>query len=126
MKLVLDASALLAYLHQEQGKEQIVGRLAECGISSVNWSEVMQKVLAKGIDAEQVGALLRELELRIEPFTATQAEIAASLWSRTSGLGLSLADRACLALAIDKSLPVLTADRTWEAPQLGVEVHLIR
>lgn len=129
MKLLLDASALLAYLHQEPGMEPIAGRLAECGIFSVNWSEVMQKVLAKSIDTARVGELLRERELSIEPFTATQAEIAADLWSRISGLGLSLAERACLALAMDKSLPVLTADRTWEVGDvrpLGVEVRLIR
>lgn len=109
--------------------EPIAGRLAECGIFSVNWSEVMQKVLAKSIDTARVGELLRERELSIEPFTATQAEIAADLWSRISGLGLSLAERACLALAMDKSLPVLTADRTWEVGDvrpLGVEVRLIR
>jgi PIN domain nuclease of toxin-antitoxin system len=123
---VLDASALLAYLHREPGAEHVEGRIAEFCISSVNWSEVVQKSLAKGVDVSQMIKFLRELELTIEPFTAKQAETSAQLWPMTQELGLSLADRACLALALDKSLPVLTADRIWKQLKLDLDIQVVR
>ena len=126
MIAVLDASALLAYLHREPGKEQVEGRIADLCISSVNWYEVVQKTLAKGVDVSKMIKLLRDLELTIEPFSDRQAESAAQLWPETRELGLSLADRACLALALEKSLPVLTTDRVWKKLKLGLEVRLMR
>ncbi len=123
---VLDASALLAYLHGEPGGEHIEGHVAEFCISSVNWSEVVQKALAKGVDVVRMTQWLRGLDLTIEAFTDTQAETAAHLWSQTRDLGLSLADRACLALALDKSLPVLTTDRVWQQLELKLEVRVVR
>ena len=69
---------------------------------------------------------LRGLNLTVEAFTDTQAETAAHLWSQTQHLGLSLADRACLALALDKSLPVLTTDRVWQQLELTLEVRVVR
>jgi len=126
MRGVLDASALLAYLHGEPGGEQVEGHIAEFCISSVNWSEVVQKALAKGVDVTSMIQWLRGLDLTIEAFTDTQAETAAHLWSQTQDLALSLADRACLALALDKSLPVLTTDRAWQQLKLELEVHVVR
>ena len=123
---VLDASALLAYLHREPGKDQVEGRIAELCISSVNWSEVVQKTLAKGVDASKMIEFLHDLELTIEPFSDWQAETAAQLWPETHELGLSLADRACLALALEKSLPVLTTDRVWKKLKLDLDVQLVR
>ncbi len=69
---------------------------------------------------------LGRLGVSFEPFTPRQAELAAALWSRTHRYGLSLADRACLALALDRSLPVMTADRTWAQLDLGLEVRVLR
>ncbi len=126
MKGVLDASALLAYLHGEPGGERVEGHIADFCISSVNWSEVVQKALAKGVDVTSMTQWLRGLDLRIEAFTEAQAETAAHLWLKTRNLGLSLADRACLALALDKSLPVLTTDRAWQQLRLELEVHVVR
>ena len=126
MKGVLDASALLAYLHGEPGGEQVEGHVAEFCISSVNWSEVVQKALAKGVDVRRMTQWLQGLDLTIEAFTDTQAETAANLWSHTRDLGLSLADRACLALALHKSLPVLTTDRVWQQLNLKLEVRVVR
>ncbi len=126
MKGVLDASALLAYLHGEPGGEHIQGRVAEFCISSVNWSEVLQKALTKDVDVKRMTDWLRGLDLTIEAFTDTQAETAAHLWSQTQHLGLSLADRACLALALDKSLPVLTTDRVWQQLEPTLEVRVVR
>ncbi len=109
MKTILDASALLAYLHKEAGWEAVQIVMAEACIGTVNWSEVAQKIRQKGMDAETVRSLLEELGLTIIPFSVEQAEIAASLWSDSKPFGLSLADRACLGLAIEQNASVLTS-----------------
>ncbi len=126
MKVVLDASAILAFLHRESGWEVVQPTIGDGCISAVNWCEVAQKIAEKDLDASQARRLLGDLGLVIEPFSPEQAELTASLWTRTRNLGLSLADRACLALAMDKELPAITADRAWAAVELDVEIEVIR
>jgi PIN domain nuclease of toxin-antitoxin system len=121
---VLDASALLAYLHDEPGGDSV--RLADALISSVNWSEVVQKAIANGVDTQGMRQDLESLGLSIVSFGAHEAELAAELWERTRGVGLSLGDRACLALGMLTKLSVLTADRSWQSLSLGVDIRLIR
>ncbi len=123
---VLDASAVLAYLHREPGWDVVQSCIGAACMGTVNWSEVAQKTVRKGLNVEVVRGLLMEVGLSIEPFSATQAEIAARLWERTRSYGLSLADRACLALAIERQAAVLTADRAWADLALGVDIHLLR
>ena len=125
MTLVLDASALLAWLHRESGGELVGTVLDGASISAVNWSEVIQKSLQKEVEVQGMLDEVTDLGLTVEPFTAAQAEQAARLWAQTRGSGLSLGDRACLALAMDRSAPVLTADRDWASLALGVEVQLL-
>ena len=117
VRSVLDASALLAMLHGELGADNVERAVSHAAISAVNWSEVVQKSLARRVDTAGMRTELEALGLRIIPFTADHAERAASLWSHTERAGLSLGDRACLALGLDLTLPVLTADRTWKALQ---------
>ena len=124
MKLILDASALLAWLQAEPGAEVVEAELAEAAMSSLNWSEVLQKSLAHGIDITGLQADLEALGLLILPFSASDAEAAARLW--TTGSGLSLADRACLALGIQHGVPVWTTDRLWSRVATGATVHVIR
>jgi len=50
----------------------------------------------------------------------------AALRLPTRSLGLSLADRACLALARRLDLPVITAGLTWLGADVGVEIRSIR
>ena len=126
MTPVLDASALLAWLHRESGGERVAAVLDGAAMSAVNWSEVIQKSLQKGVEVQGIRDELTDLGLTVAPFTATQAEQAARLWAQTRGLGLSLGERACLALAMDRSAPVLTADRDWGGLALGVEVQFLR
>lgn len=126
MSVVLDASALLAWLHDEPGAERVAAVLDGALVSAVNWSEVVQKLLQRGADIEGMDADAVELGVTIEPFTAAHANAGARLWARTRKAGLSLADRACLALAQDRALPVLTADQTWAALGLDTEIVLIR
>ena len=124
--VVLDASALLAVLHREPGAEWVEPVLHTAQLSSVNWSEVFQKALARGVDVRDLRRDLESLGLEIVPFTAEQGEEAARLWPLTRSLGLSLGDRACLALARLAGLPALTADGDWARADVGVEVRLIR
>lgn len=112
MSIVLDASALLAFLQDEDGADIVETALDDdprCG--AANWSEVAQQVLAAGRDWPLVRALLTSYEIRIEPVVADDAEWAARRWTR--GEGLSLADRLCLALAQRIDTDVLTADASW-------------
>lgn len=125
-KAVLDASALLAVLHEEAGSEKAEPFLETAAVSSVNWSEVVQKSLARGVRVEGLRADMEALGLDIIPFTADDAEIAADLWKRTRRRGLSLGDRSCLALGIRLGLPVITADKAWKGLGAGVDIHVIR
>ncbi len=112
MSVVLDASAILAFLQSEEGADSVEAALIgrpQCG--AANWSEVAQKVLAAGRDWEVVRALLVSYGIKIEPVTSGDAEWAARRWTR--GEGLSLADRLCLALAEREDTEVLTADLAW-------------
>jgi ribonuclease VapC len=123
---VLDASALLALLHPEPGAETVEEAVDEAAMSTVNWSEVQQRWVARGVDARGLRTDVEALGLELVPFTADDAEYAAELWPRTRRLGLSLGDRACLALAYRLGLPALTADRSWLRVKLDVEVRPIR
>ncbi len=126
MSRVLDASAVLAYLHQEPGWETVQSVIGESCISAVNWSEVAQKIKQKGMDITTVRCLIEELGLIIAPFSLEQAELAAHLWDQGKAFGLSLADRACLALAMQQQSPVFTADRVWVKLKLDIDIRLLR
>jgi PIN domain nuclease of toxin-antitoxin system len=129
---VLDASALLAYVDDEPGAETVEERLAEgMLISAVNWAEVLSKLAERGVASDRlreqlidVGVLGQSLEIR--SFTEDDASAAAGLKQATRSLGFSLADRACLALALRTRLPVATADRAWAEAPLPVAVELLR
>jgi PIN domain nuclease of toxin-antitoxin system len=123
---VLDASALLAMLQEEPGGEVVQELLETAAISSVNWSEVVQKALDWESDIEGLRLELEALGLQILPFTAVIAETTAGLRSATRHAGLSLGDRACLALAAALSLPAVTADRIWPEAGLPLEIRVVR
>lgn len=110
--IVFDASALIAFLQEEPGRSEIDHHLDSGGAcSAVNWSEVAQKLRAAGADWPAAREVLLSYSLSIEPVTAADAELAASLWRR--GSGLSLADRLCLALGRRLDADIVTADRAW-------------
>lgn len=126
MTVVLDASALLAYLQDEPGSEVIDEVLAESVMSSVNWAEVVQKSIAAEVNADGMLDDLQALGLRIEPFTTEDGELSGRLWKHTRQAGLSLGDRACLSLGLRLKVPVLTSDRAWASLSLSLNVQLIR
>ncbi|MDD3651209.1 PIN domain-containing protein [Immundisolibacter sp.] len=126
MTPVLDASSLLAFLHDEPGAERVWSALPGAMVSAVNWSEVVQKSLQRQADIAGMREDFEQTGVSFMPFTAQQAEIAALLWDKTRLNGLSLGDRACLALAMERHAPILTADRAWAGLSLGLEIELIR
>lgn len=126
MSVVLDASTVLAFLHDEPGSPVVSQALEGALVSSVNWSEVLQKALDRSVSVDGMQQEFVDLGVTFEPFTQDHAEIAAQLWSKTRSYGLSFADRACIALASTRNVPVLTADRAWGQLKLNVEIRMIR
>ncbi|TRX01289.1 type II toxin-antitoxin system VapC family toxin [Candidatus Methylobacter oryzae] len=124
--MMLDASALLAYLQQEQGYLQVEQILSTAFISTVNWCEVAQKLRSRSVDDTAVRENLAILGLRFIAFDLQHADKAAELWQITSPLGLSLGDRAYLATGLIEGMPVMTADQIWQKIPLSLEVNLIR
>lgn len=125
--IVLDASALLAVLNREPGAERLTSQLLSAAISStVNLAEVQSKLVSRGIKPDEAWEATISPIRESAVFTDEQAKIAGSLIVRTSGFGLSIGDRACLALGIALKAPVYTADRSWKNLKLGVRIHLVR
>lgn len=123
---VWDASALLLLLQQEPGWRQLGPRLPESAMSSVNLSEVAVKLLDSGGAPGTTREVLDGLPIEIHDFTADLAYRAAELRGPTKHLGLSLGDRACLALGLSLGSPILTGDRAWLELDLAVEIELAR
>ncbi len=124
--VVLDSSALLAAILGEPGAERVEAHLTSASMSAVNLSEVAAKAVERGYQLDGVIAELSRLSIEYVPFDADLAYVAASLRLATRHIGLSLGDRACLALGLKTGLPVLTADRAWASVDLGVNVDIIR
>jgi ribonuclease VapC len=129
---VLDASALLAHLRDEPGGDVVAEAIASGAvISTVNLAEVFSRVADQGDDPAKLAAELTQIGLldgaiTVEPFTAADAIEAGSLRPLTRDAGLSLGDRACLALARRLEAPALTADTDWQGVAHGVELRPIR
>ncbi|BDG60494.1 type II toxin-antitoxin system VapC family toxin [Caldinitratiruptor microaerophilus] len=126
-KWVLDASALLALLNNEPGAEQVMAALLEGAvISAVNLSEVTAKLADVGMPEAEIRQVLGPLPMDVVPFDAESAYQTGLLRVHTREAGLSLGDRACLALAKQLGRPALTAERAWGQLKSDVEVRLIR
>jgi PIN domain nuclease of toxin-antitoxin system len=123
---VIDSSVLIAFVRGEAGAEIAAAALPDSLLSAVNLAEVISTLTYKGADALGVEEVLNKTPCRVIDFDQHQAILAGKLRPLTAHLGLSLGDRACLALAMSRNLPVLTADRAWSALELGVDVRLIR
>ena len=126
MTVVLDASALLAYLLQEPGAEVVDGLLSDARMTSVNWAEVVQKSLSAGVEVQGMREELQALGMQVEPFVAADGERAGQLWPLTRQHGLSVGDRACLSLGLRLGLKVVTCDRAWAELPLELEVQVLR
>ena len=124
---VLDASAVLAAIYREPGADKLSpGMLATALISSVNLAEVHGKLVAQGWDVEQAWEDCSGIVDQVMPFTTQQAKRTGSLIAITRPSGLSLGDRACLALALEYNAAVYTADRSWKNLKLDLQIIVIR
>lgn len=122
---VLDASAILAFLQAETGSERVGELIGRSQISAVNYSEVMAKLAEKGVGQTDRQTISIALPCEIIDFDRNQANAAAALRPLSKSLGLSFADRACLALAASSECTAVTADRVWAELDIGINVELI-
>lgn len=124
--VVVDTSAVLALIHSEPGADRVAAEIYGAAISTVNLAEVITKLVARGTSVEVAAGNVAIFRFAIFDFTRALAEAAGALVTRTRRHGLSLGDRACLALGEAERLPVLTADKSWREVKVTCEVRLIR
>lgn len=124
--IVLDASAVVTLLQKEPGWEIVKGHFGASVISVVNLAETLSKYAEYGGDIDEAAALFAAVPIEVVPATLQQAIEAARLRVPTMPFGLSLGDRFCFALALERNLPVLTAEKVWDKVKVGVSVVRIR
>jgi len=124
--IVFDASVILAHLNDEPGADRAAAFLGDAIMCAVNLSEIVAKLVERGASLALIRPALSRYGLQIVPFDEDLAERAGALRVMTRAYGLSLGDRACLALAERSRLPVLTADRMWKDLGLPIAVEILR
>jgi PIN domain nuclease of toxin-antitoxin system len=125
--IVLDASAVLAVISEERGADNVIQALRRGAVmSAVNYAEVISKLVERGLRRELARATVLNIGIQILDFDIELADRVGELRPQTKSYGLSLADRACLALAERQGLPALTGDRKWSQFDLGIEVRIFR
>ena len=125
MSVVMDASAVLAILFGERGADVAAASARGARLSTVNLTEILEKIARRTDTCDAVLPTLAELKIDIVPFDHHQARLAADLKLRV-GKNDSFADRACLSLALASALPVVSADRAWADLDIGVDIRMIR
>lgn len=125
-EVVLDASALLALVQDEPGSEHVRPMIPRAAMSAVNFGETVQRLRRGGMPIESVTLLLTTLVPEPVAFDKATAYVAASIHEKTRGQGISFGDCACLALALMRGVPAVTAERKWDKCDVGVEVMRIR
>jgi len=127
-KVVLDASALLAMVQSEPGGDRVAELLLDPGqtvlISTLNWSETFDRMLRGGVAEDTVEHLLSRIGVQPVDFDLEQGRIAARF--RLAAPALSLADRACLALALTRKARAWTTDKIWARVKVGVPIEVLR
>jgi ribonuclease VapC len=124
---VLDASAILALVHDEPGADLVAAHLESATLGTANLAEVIGKLVDADIEADRVRELLAAAGVVVAPLLEEDAELAGALRSLRGGRSLSLGDRCCLALTLRSEPPeVMTADRAWVDLDLPIRVRLLR
>jgi ribonuclease VapC len=124
--IVLDASALLAFLRREVGHEVVNAQLGQACISAINFAEALARMSTFGFAPRDLRVQLDSTGLQVIDFDVAQSIVVAEIREPMRKAGIGIADCCCLALGLHLALPVLTADRAWTALDLGVTVQLIR
>lgn len=124
-RLVLDSSALLAFLQREPGAEVVAEALDGAVISAVNLAEVATKLTERGASLSHIRRVVSALQVGVIDFDNVLSYRAAALRASTKDAGLSLGDRACLATAQSLGAAALTTDRSWTHVSVGVEIQVI-
>ena len=127
--IVLDASALIAWLHKEPGADLVLNYLEShsCAISAVNFADVITKGGRLSQDnGRKIATAIGHTDIQIIPFSQQQGEHTGLLEPVTRAKGLSLGDRACLSLAMELQAVVLTGDKAWKELNLPIEIVDIR
>lgn len=125
-KVLLDASALLAYIQSEAGTDAVAARMPDTAISAVNLAEVITVLINKGKSPLAAAAAAKAAGVEVLPLSGRQGDLAGRLHAKTKGRNISLGDRCCLATAADTGTAVLTGDQDWADLDLGTEIIFIR
>ncbi len=125
-RVVLDASAIIAAIGSEPGAEVVLKHIHSAAVSTVNLAEVKSKLVERGFPPRDAWEAANSFSREVFDFDREQANVAGGLTAATRQYGLSLGDRACLALAIVLKAPVYTADRAWATLDLGIAIKLVR
>jgi PIN domain nuclease of toxin-antitoxin system len=125
-RVVLDASAILAAAHNEPGAGIVLAHVSEAAVSTINLAEAQGKLIQRGLSPSDAWEVALNFCSEVFSFDTAQASVAGGLVASTRSVGLSLGDRACLALAMLLKAPVYTTDRLWKKLHLGVEIRLLR
>jgi ribonuclease VapC len=123
---VLDSSAVMAVMFDEPGQERVLATLPGALLSTVNLAEIITKLTIRGVNAQTAENAVRRLGVEVADFTAAHARIVGHLRPLTKSAGLSLGDRACIALGMAQQAEILTTDRAWATVQIPVTISLIR
>jgi PIN domain nuclease of toxin-antitoxin system len=126
MTNVFDTSAVIAFMRNEPGADRLAGLLEGAAISAVNLAELITHGVRSGVEANEVRADFAGLKLAVHPFDEEMATVTGALEPATRRYGLSLGDRACLALAKRLGARAVTADRVWAKLDLGITVDVFR
>jgi PIN domain nuclease of toxin-antitoxin system len=123
---VLDSSAILAVLNGEPGADAVMAIMEDALVSTVNFAEVVAKLVERGSTSTQAQSALQAIALTMVDFDTSLAHRTGTLRAETRKKGLSLGDRACLSLAERENVPAFTGDRSWAGAISSVEIRFIR